>query len=75
MAIPGDLTTGIVGHMRFQVSARDSYGFGESVMAEVAKLPGVQAVAPVLEQSANVWVFMWLPLPSACPPACWTVVQ
>ncbi|MFI4991197.1 MAG: FtsX-like permease family protein [Solirubrobacterales bacterium] len=48
------LTKGIVGQMRFQVTARDSHGFDESVMADVARLPGVQAVAPVLQQNANV---------------------
>lgn len=48
------LTMGIVGQMRFQVAARDSHGFDESVLAAVARLPGVQAVAPVLQQNANV---------------------
>jgi putative ABC transport system permease protein len=48
------LTTGIVGHMRFQIAARDSHGFDESISSEVARLRGVQAVAPVLEQSANL---------------------
>jgi putative ABC transport system permease protein len=48
------LTSGIVGQMRFQISSRDSYGFDESLMARVAHLPGVQAAAPVLEQSANI---------------------
>ncbi|HEY2720071.1 MAG TPA: FtsX-like permease family protein, partial [Solirubrobacteraceae bacterium] len=48
------LTDGIVGQMRFQIASRDSQGFDEHLMSQVAKLPGVQAVAPVLEQSANV---------------------
>jgi putative ABC transport system permease protein len=48
------LTAGIVGNMRFQLAARDSHGFGESLTREVARLPGVQAAVPVLEQSANV---------------------
>ncbi|HEX3911178.1 MAG TPA: FtsX-like permease family protein [Solirubrobacteraceae bacterium] len=48
------LTNGIVGQMRFQIASRDSHGFDESLMSRVAKLPGVQAVAPVLEQNANV---------------------
>jgi putative ABC transport system permease protein len=48
------LTTGIVGHMRFQVSARDSHGFDESMLAAIARLQGVQAVVPVLEQNANL---------------------
>jgi putative ABC transport system permease protein len=48
------LTTGIVGNMQFQLASRDSRGFAEGLRAEVARLPGVQAVAPVLEQDANV---------------------
>jgi putative ABC transport system permease protein len=48
------LTSGIVGNMRFQLAARDSHGFSEELTREVARLPGVQAVAPVLEQDANV---------------------
>ncbi len=48
------LTTGIVGHMRFQLAARDSHGFDESMLTAVAKLQGVQAVVPVLEQNANL---------------------
>jgi putative ABC transport system permease protein len=48
------LTSGIVGQMRFQVAARDSHGFDEGVLSRVARLPGVEAVAPVLEQDANV---------------------
>lgn len=48
------LTSGIVGQMRFQLAARDGQGFDERLLAEVASLPGVQGVAPVLEQNANV---------------------
>jgi putative ABC transport system permease protein len=48
------LTSGIVGHMRFQIAARDSHGFDEEMLSKVARLRGVQAVAPVLEQSANL---------------------
>lgn len=48
------LTTGIVGHMRFQIAARDSHGLDESILADVARLRGVQAVVPVLEQSVNL---------------------
>jgi putative ABC transport system permease protein len=48
------LTSGIVGSMRFQLTARDSVGFDERLLPEVERLPGVQAVAPVLEQNANV---------------------
>jgi putative ABC transport system permease protein len=48
------LTSGIVGQMRFQIAARDSHGFDERLLAEAARLPGVRGVAPVLEQNANV---------------------
>jgi putative ABC transport system permease protein len=48
------LTSGIVGNMRFQLASRDSHGFGEDLTRQVARLPGVQAAAPVLEQNANV---------------------
>jgi len=48
------LTDGIVGQMRFQVAARDSAGFDERLLNEVASVPGVQAAVPVIEQNANV---------------------
>jgi putative ABC transport system permease protein len=48
------LTSGIVGQMRFEVAARDSHGFEASAVSKIARLPGVQAVAPVVEQSANL---------------------
>jgi putative ABC transport system permease protein len=48
------LTDGIVGQMRFQLASRDSTGFDGRLLNEVARLPGVQAAAPVLEQNANV---------------------
>jgi putative ABC transport system permease protein len=49
------LNSGIVGgQMRFQLAARDSYGFDERLLGDVQRLPGVAAAAPVLEESANV---------------------
>lgn len=48
------LTTGIVGNMRFELASRDDHGFSEELAGEVARIPGVEAVAPVLEQDANV---------------------
>jgi putative ABC transport system permease protein len=48
------LTNGIVGQMRFQLAARDSAGFDERLFGQVSRLRGVQAAAPVVEQSANV---------------------
>jgi putative ABC transport system permease protein len=48
------LTNGIVGQMRFQITARDSHGFDAQLLQRVGVLPGVQAAVPVLEQHANV---------------------
>jgi putative ABC transport system permease protein len=48
------LTTGIVGTMRFELSSRDDHGFSEKLAGEVARIPGVEVAAPVLEQDANV---------------------
>jgi putative ABC transport system permease protein len=48
------LTDGIVGKMRFQLAARSSAGFSEAMLEQVAKLRGVEAAVPVIEQNANV---------------------
>ncbi len=48
------LSSGIVGTMRFQIVARDDAGFEERLLGEVRALPGVQSAVPVLEQDANV---------------------
>ena len=48
------LSNGIVGQMRFQLSARDSSGFDQRLLAEVARIHGVRAAAPVLEENANI---------------------
>jgi putative ABC transport system permease protein len=48
------LTSGIVGQMRFQLAARDSHGFEEQLLSRVQSIPGVRAVVPVLEENANV---------------------
>src|ERR1700722_10951014 len=48
------LTTGIVGNMRFELASRDDHGFSEELAGEVARIPGVELAAPVLEQDANV---------------------
>ena len=48
------LTSGIVGQMRFQIAARDSEGFDARLLSQVRSLPGVQAAVPVFEQHANV---------------------
>jgi putative ABC transport system permease protein len=48
------LTTGIVGHMRFQLAARASGGFDERLLSKVQHLPGVNAAVPVLEVRVNM---------------------
>lgn len=48
------LTSGIVGETRFQLAARGPEGFDEQMLAEVQRLRGVKAAAPVLEVQANV---------------------
>src|SRR5947209_7758153 len=48
------LTRGIVGHMRFQLAARDAHGFDEGMLARVQAIPGVSLALPVLEASVNV---------------------
>ncbi len=48
------LTNGLVGEARLQLAARDPQGFSERLFAEVDRLPGVQAAAPILQRSVNV---------------------
>lgn len=48
------LTSGIVGDMRFQLAARSPEGFDQRMLAEVQSLPGVRTAEPVLEVKANV---------------------
>ncbi len=48
------LSNGIVGQMRFQLSARDSHGFDKRLLGEVARIRGVVAAVPVLEVNANI---------------------
>src|ERR1700704_1509908 len=48
------LTRGIVGQMRFQISARDPHGFDQRLLAQVRSIPGVREAVPVLEANATV---------------------
>ncbi|HEY2140641.1 MAG TPA: ABC transporter permease [Solirubrobacteraceae bacterium] len=48
------LTSGVVGQMRFQLAARDPHGFDERLLGEVQRLPGVLAAIPVLEERVNL---------------------
>jgi len=47
------LTSGLVGRMQFQLTARGPQGFPVSLLGEVQRIPGVLAAAPVLEERAN----------------------
>jgi putative ABC transport system permease protein len=49
-----NLTNGLVGKSRLQLTARDPHGFSERLLTDVEGLPGVQVAAPVLERSVNV---------------------
>jgi putative ABC transport system permease protein len=48
------LTSGLVGQSRLQLEARGPEGINEALLADVQRLPGVLAAAPVLEAQANV---------------------
>ncbi len=48
------LSNGLVGHVRFQLAARDAHGFDERLLEQVQRVPGVRGAVPVLEASANV---------------------
>lgn len=48
------LTSGVVGQSKYQLKARGSHGFSESVLSEVQHLPGVRGAMPILETQANV---------------------
>ncbi|HEX5309873.1 MAG TPA: FtsX-like permease family protein [Solirubrobacteraceae bacterium] len=48
------LTNGIVGEARLQIAARSASGFNEKLLAEVERVPGVLAAAPVLQRSASI---------------------
>jgi putative ABC transport system permease protein len=49
------LTSGIVGQMRYQLIARSPQGFDQRLLTEARELPGVQAAAPVLEQRSEAF--------------------
>lgn len=48
------LTNGLVGNARLQVTARSPLGFDQSLLEKVSSLPGVLAAVPVLQRSANL---------------------
>ncbi len=48
------ISSGIVGQMRFQLIARSSEGFDEGLLREVERQPGVGAALPVLEARVDM---------------------
>jgi putative ABC transport system permease protein len=48
------LSSGLVGQSRLQISARDPHGFRDGLFRQVQSVPGVRSAAPVLEAQANV---------------------
>jgi putative ABC transport system permease protein len=48
------LTNGLVGNARWQVTARSPLGFDQSLLSKVQVLPGVLTAAPVLQRSVNL---------------------
>lgn len=48
------LTSGIVGQMRFQITARDAHGFDADLLSRVERIPGVLTAVPVLQANVNV---------------------
>jgi putative ABC transport system permease protein len=49
-----ELSSQIVGDTQFQLDARGPAGFGEGLLGEVRRVPGVRIALPVLEQQATV---------------------
>ncbi|HEU0249089.1 MAG TPA: FtsX-like permease family protein [Solirubrobacteraceae bacterium] len=48
------LTNGLVGNARLQVTARSPLGFSEHLLSEVDRIEGVAAAAPVLQRSISI---------------------
>ena len=51
-----EVVRAVAGPASLQLRARGGAGFGEGMLARVAKLPGVKQAAPLLEQAATVSV-------------------
>jgi putative ABC transport system permease protein len=49
-----ELTNRIVGSSQLQLDSRDASGFSQGLVSQVARMPGVKAALPVLEQPATV---------------------
>jgi putative ABC transport system permease protein len=48
------ITAGIVGGMRLQIVARAPQGFGEGLLEDVRRLPGVNVAVPVLDERVSI---------------------
>ena len=49
-----ELSAQLVGRTQFQVDARGPAGFGERLVGEIQRLPGVRSALPILEQPATL---------------------
>lgn len=49
-----ELSTQLVGRTQFQIDARGPAGFGERLVGEIQRLPGVRSALPILEQPATL---------------------
>jgi putative ABC transport system permease protein len=49
-----ELTNRIVGSSQLQLDSRDAAGFNQRLVTQVARMPGVRAALPVLEQPATI---------------------
>jgi putative ABC transport system permease protein len=47
------LSHGIVGSAKLQLTARDPHGFDQHLLGDVKRIPGVKLAAPLLEANAN----------------------
>jgi len=48
------LTSGVIGQSKYQLKARGSQGFSETLLSRVDGLPGVSAAVPLLDQPVGV---------------------
>ena len=49
-----ELSAQLVGRTQFQIDARGPAGFGERLVGEIQRLPGVRSALPILEQPATL---------------------
>jgi putative ABC transport system permease protein len=49
-----ELTNRIVGSSQLQLDSRDASGFNQRLVSRVARMPGIKAALPVLEQPATI---------------------